>query len=718
MLLTQPLSLEAQIDRLQTLAHALAEQSQVVDKIGVLNGESAVQEFVSERASTVRFVQRCGREEELVLKELVVLGQAEHLLAHSKGSLSTQHRLQSLLASLLPVEKFYAEMGGLVGYHLATIRLLFASEYYAASARVRTLRPKGIDLSQDNRQVRSATLWGVKGLPEIAEIYPVGGAADRLQLFDETTGEPLPAARLNFLGRTLLEGLIRDLQAREYLYFKLTGKQLLTPIAMMTSQDKNNHAQILEICRERGWFQRPRERFALFCQPLVPTMDSEGRWCLKAPMELLLKPGGHGVIWKLSRDAGIFEWFASFGCKKALVRQINNPIAGVDYGLLAFTGIGHKRDQRFGFASCPRVVHASEGINVLVERQREDGFVYTLSNIEYCDFRRFGIRDEPLSPTSPFSRFASNTNLLFVDLQEVARAAVRCPVPGMLVNSKRMRVWDDGDKEESVVRLESTMQNIADQFGELFAKRLRAHEHDRLRSYLTYNLRHRTISCTKRQYVEGQSLLETPEGCFVDLLKNAEELLRVHCHFELPPPSRESDLPFLFVYHPALGPLYSIIAQKLRGGAMGAGSECQLEIAELDVESLDLQGSLVVRADPVMGHVDEEGVLRYSNRSGKCTLKGVRVCNLGIEWEGQHCFWKNQISRREMCEILIHGTGEFYAENITLQGDLHIEVESGTRVVASQENGQLLFKRQRIAQPSWSWHYSEGRDGSIQLKKQ
>jgi hypothetical protein len=47
----------------------------------------------------------------------------------------------------------------------------------------------------------------------MGEIYPLGGAGDRLGLVDERSGECLPVAMLPYCGRTLLEGLIRDLQA-------------------------------------------------------------------------------------------------------------------------------------------------------------------------------------------------------------------------------------------------------------------------------------------------------------------------------------------------------------------------------------------------------------------------------------------------------------------------------------------------------------------------
>lgn len=54
-------------------------------------------------------------------------------------------------------------------------------------------------------------------MPELGEIYPIGGAGDRLGLVDSDTGESLPAALLPYCGRSLLEGLIRDLQVLLFL---------------------------------------------------------------------------------------------------------------------------------------------------------------------------------------------------------------------------------------------------------------------------------------------------------------------------------------------------------------------------------------------------------------------------------------------------------------------------------------------------------------------
>lgn len=69
-----------------------------------------------------------------------------------------------------------------------------------------------------NLGICSKVMTNFQGLPDLGEIYPLGGSADRLGLVDPETGECLPAAMLPYCGRTLLEGLIRDLQVMIFNY--------------------------------------------------------------------------------------------------------------------------------------------------------------------------------------------------------------------------------------------------------------------------------------------------------------------------------------------------------------------------------------------------------------------------------------------------------------------------------------------------------------------
>lgn len=644
----------SEISRLEKLTSALKNSRDDRERIAHLDQDPHVKHIAVEAKS---------EHHELLLKSLIAIGQ------------------EAKWEDVASVETFYKDIGGIVGYHWMLVSFLHG--VHSSDHDGTFHRPISIDITSEEA-VRENIEEGLAALPLLAEIYPVGGAADRLKLTDPITGEPLPAAKLTFGGFTLLEGLVRDVQAREYLYFKRFGRQVTTPIAMMTSAEKDNHDHILSLCQEKHWFGRPRDSFRFFCQPLVPTVDKQGQWCRLSQEKLLMKPGGHGVLWKLGEQEGIFEWMKTFGREKVLVRQINNPIAGTDYGLLAFCGIGYQQNKTFGFASCPRQVGSAEGVNILIERNQS----YCLTNIEYCDFAKFSITDAPIEPGSPYSQFPSNTNILFADIAAIQQAITRCPIPGMLINLKNTTFTDEEGNVQSVemARLESTMQNIADCF-------------DAEETYLTYNHRRKTISTTKKLYQKDGSLLETPEGCLYDHLHNTYDLLTT-CQIDLlPVPSQEDYLQngpsFLFSYHPALGPLYSIIARKLRGGKWGERAELKLEIAEADIENLNLSGSLHVIADQPLGEKDISDVIHYSEKVGRCRLKNVIVENRGIDCSGEPVYWKGEIPHVELCEIYIHGDGEFVAENVTLRGNLKIFVRNGVRLTAIEENGTLkLFEEQ------------------------
>jgi len=534
----------------------------------------------------------------------------------------------------------------------------------------------------------------------------------------------MPTAQLIFCGHTLLENLVRDLQGREYLYFKLFGEQVTVPIAMMTSQEKNNDRHILEMCESKQWFGRPEETFFIFTQPLVPVITEEGNWAVRAPGELFMKPGGHGVIWKLASDEGVFEHLLELGCRKALVRQINNPIAGTDHGLLAFTGVGMQTDKIFGFASCHRLLNTAEGVNVLIEEEETDGYAYCLTNIEYTDFKKRGIQDIPESAGSPYSAFPTNTNILFVDLAAIKEYTVKNPIPGMLINMKNRVTACDADGSKKVVRagrLESTMQNLADSIVDRFPEKLHKGEFHKLHTFLTYNNRRKTISVTKNLYTSEKTLLETPEGAFYEKLENYYDLLSNFCGMRLPPMVDEKEYlekgpSFLIHLHPALGPLYSIVAQKVRGGRLFPGAELFLEVAEAEIVDLHLEGSFIVRAHAVTGKQDARGVVHYGSENGKCVLKGVSVHNKGVDKEAHNIFWKHQVVRSEALQIILHGNAEFHAEDVAFEGPYRIEVPAGHRTVAKHENGALQFFTEEISEPTWSWSYTIDEESRISLK--
>lgn len=62
---------------------------------------------------------------------------------------------------------------------------------------------------------------------------------------------------------------------------------------------------------------------------------------------------------------------------------------------------------------------------------------------------------------------------------------------------------------------------------------------------------------------------------------------------------------FMFLAHPALGPLWQVVGQKLRGGCLAPHSEVQLEVAEACWRDVNVQGSLLVKAEAPLGHIEQ-----------------------------------------------------------------------------------------------------------------
>jgi hypothetical protein len=667
------------------------------------------------------------REEEYAVKAIFIIGQASIVFNMKHAGTEKNERIKKLLNRLIEVENFYGQIGGIIGYHLSILQLILSNEESLSDNHKSVCHPpEGLYINQENAQVRQSVRWGLDNLDKIVEIYPIGGAGDRLNLIDESTGKPHPVAMLPFMGRSLLEGLIRDLQALEYLYYKLYKKQLHTPIAMMTSEEKDNHHKIQEIVESHGWFGRSPDSYYFFMQPSVPVITIDGNWSLSSYLQLTLKPGGHGVIWKLAQEKGVLDQLVFKKRPHAILRQINNPLAGIDGAIIALSGIGCTYNKSMGFLSCERLTHSAEGVNVLIESQNEKGFSYRITNIEYTDFVQKGINDTAISQESSCSSFPANTNILYVNIQAIQKALKKCSIPGKLINMKTKVPFIDEDGNLTEVkggRLESTMQNIADYLEDNFLRRLQREEyHEKLQTFIIFNDRAKTISTTKNSYKIGESPLSTPEQAYFDYLTNNIKLFKEKCRFLVPPPltleEYLKDGPnCIILFHPALGPLYSIIAQKIRRGKLANNAELQLEIAEVDISDLDLDGSLIIESKCPLGNLNSKNIIQYGNEN-RCTLHHVQIRNQGIHRQSAHHYWKNQILNRESLKIILNEGSEFHAENISIQGNFIYEVPAYHRmVISSNKIGENVVELTKIEKPTWHWNYAFDADNHVILRR-
>ncbi|XP_031109281.1 UTP--glucose-1-phosphate uridylyltransferase 3, chloroplastic [Ipomoea triloba] len=769
-----------EIGRLKALRSRISDCASLDGRIRVVDSDSRVKSFFYSRHSGFsRFLGALNLDkyEVFLLKCLVAAGQ-EHVLGEFGGDFDSERSslksalyalaemiekwdvneggggggglglgeediraLRSLLKSLGEIEQFYDCIGGIIGYQIMVLELLVhsTSERQTNNWSAHTDKslgreiieihpPCALDLSRDVEYASQAALWGIEGLPDLGEIYPLGGSADRLGLVDPDTGECLPAAMLPYCGRTLLEGLIRDLQAREFLYYKLYGHQCIIPVAIMTSAAKNNHKRITSLCEKHSWFGRGRSNFIFFEQPLVPAVSAkDGQWLASGPFLPVCKPGGHGVIWKLAYDKGVFQWFRDHGRIGATVRQVSNVAAATDLTLLALAGIGLHHGKKLGFASCKRSTGATEGINVLMERKSLNGnWKYGLSCIEYTEFDKFGIRDEPLPCNSLQAEFPANTNILYIDLpsaENVGSSKDEKCLPGMVLNVKKPITYRDQFGTNHSVpggRLECTMQNIADNFSNMFPSRCYEGVKDGLDTFIVYNERKKVTSSAKKKRTHAaKSLRQTPDGALLDTMRNAYDILS-HCGINIPQIEGDnkyvdSGPPFLILLHPALGPLWEVIRQKFHGGSISEGSELQIEVAEFYWRDVQLDGSLIILAENVMGStmLDENGetVLQYGKRCSRCKLKNVKVLNDGIDWNSRdNLYWKHDVQRFESVKVILHGNAEFEAMDVILQGNHVFEVPDGYKMKITPGNSGFEVQLNAIENRSmdsgtWFWNY-------------
>lgn len=704
------------LERIEPILQQIKNCKNVYEKLYVINSQAVVEQFFKKKPFLLQFLESLLPEEMLAIISLVFLGVADYLFFPWRLDENGFHRsFRQLLDNLLDIEKFYDVIGGIIGYHIIMLKLI--AEKDDSHEKIQFHVPPYFSIEDESVKLKEMILKGIEGLASAAMILPVGGAGDRLSLCDEITGEPLPAARLPFGGMTLLEGIVRDLQGLEYLYYKLYGKQLEIPIVMMTSKEKDNTNHIISICDKARWFGRHRHHFLFCSQPLTPVINDLGDWAVKGPFQPILKPGGHGVLWKLIEDRGIFNLLTKENIKYALIRQINNPLAGMDTTLLTLLGYGIHEQKAFGFASCERIVKSSEGMDLLVEKETAQGFDYAICNIEYTQFAKHGIHDIPKEDGSSYSVYPTNTNILFAEIKSLRDQISKDPIPGLLINMKHHFPTYDG-YERPGGRLESTMQNIADCFVVSSKERVEKPQELNLLSFMTYNERKKTISVTKKSYGGYGSIQETPEGALYDQQKAYADLFERRCGFLMPPPQTEEEFiaegPRVFIsYHPALGPLWSIIEQKIQGGSIAAGSELFLNLVEAKINNFHLDGSLIIDASAAMGERNSQELLIYSELSGKIQLIDVKIENRGINRQAANNYWKRHIQRHEALKITLFGNAEFCAINTTFRGGLNLVVANGQRMIAEEIDGKINLKTEKLSAPSWWWKYRVEKDHSI-----
>ena len=561
----------------------------ILDVIPNISEDSCLKEkieFLKNLSNSSSFPDCHSPEEEYILRCLELI-QPKDFLRFIQESPSRKKIIQKLQ----DVDFFYKEKGGIIGYQHMILELLKTEKSFEETLAV----PQIILVEEDSKEQHEAIQVALENLPKCCEIYVVGGAADRLGFFHSETHESLPAAAYIFLGKPLLGWLIDDLKAKELLFYKKYGKKIITPICLMTADEEKNDQKIRELLIEYNYFERPKESFIFIRQPMVPVVDPCGNWIYDN--DILLKPSGHGALWLSGLKQDVFKNLQQQGYEYATIRQINNPLIGVDTNLMLFLGLGIKNQQSFGFFVTDKKSGRPEG--VICVKKIDNGKV--ISNVEYCNLASKQLNKE----------YPANTNLLFIKLSSLEKAIKSNPYPGSLLNFKEEKNC------LATARLELTMQNISEAFVDANFNEDLPHKE----VFILKQKRNKAISPIKKLKTDDVELQETPIKASFDMMKETYSLLKDRCCFTLPSyPEKISDfmqkLPFLFVYNHVIGPFYDLISNKLKKWTIHSGAKVYLDIAELYAEDIDINGDLYIKAE--------------SYENSVCHLKNVKIVNAGF----------------------------------------------------------------------------------------
>jgi hypothetical protein len=491
---------------------------------------------------------------------------------------------------------------------------------------------------------------------------------------------------------------MRDIQAQEYFYFRAFGKQISVPVVIMTSFVKDNNKHITEMGKKANWYGHNPDTIQCIIQDQVPMVAIDGQWVALSPLTLDMRPGGHGVIWKLAEDSGSFQWLRAHGIKECLVRQVNNPLCGLDNNLSAFLGYGTSHHKAFGFASIPSKPGLSEGLNILSIKPDNTA---AISNIEYTQFSTL----KSLRPDLFKERACpANTNTLFVNIAAIEKAVRKNPFPGTIVNAKATpEALKNLSTKKIAARLECSMQNIADELSS---------PPDSLSTFLLLQEREKLMSVAKKAFSPSQSPAETPESCYYDWLNACRRILKDHCGFTLP---KEQTLEeylkdgpaFTFSFNPALGPFWEVIGQKVHTGSLAPRSDLTLDLAEISCTNLNVDGCLSIKALDPTGPASKNQGTTFSNKVGRALLTNVTVRNKGFASRTASDALKKSTKPEEQFEIILEGFSEVVAKDVTITGPLYLFVPDGQRAtITATPSGEPDITFELIITPSWTYTIS------------
>lgn len=477
--------------------------------------------------------------------------------------------------------------------------------------------PDGETLAYGTAEFAAAEERGLEEAAHAAFVLVAGGLGERLGYGGIKLALPVESTT----GATYLEfyaSYILALQARAR---QRTGDASLTlPLAIMTSDDTD--AQTRELLLRNGNFGMAEGQVVIVKQDKVPALqDSEARLALADPYTLDTKPHGHGDVHHLLLRSGLIEQWLATGRKWVFFMQDTNAL--VVNSVLPALAVSATQGYDMNSICIPRKAGEASGAITKLTSRSGDAIII---NVEYNQLDPLlrattypeGDTNDPSTGCSPFPGNANNIVMSLPSYHRVLQG-VDQGVVEEFVNPK----FKDSTRTAFTkpTRLECMMQD----FPKLLAKEMGGTARVGFTSFekwLSFSPAKNSLDAGAKAYAATGVPPATASSAEMEFYR--AHLLKLRAALpaaaaagglEDGPIETFADIPLetgpRVVLTPALAVTTKELREKLGGKLVVSGrSTLVLDGEGIRVESLDLDGALVVKAGPKARVVVRDAVVR------------------------------------------------------------------------------------------------------------
>eukprot|EP00914_Ancora_sagittata_P026595 GHVO01052348.1.p1 GENE.GHVO01052348.1~~GHVO01052348.1.p1 ORF type:complete len:619 (-),score=87.25 GHVO01052348.1:10-1866(-) len=301
---------------------------------------------------------------------------------------------------------------------------------------------------------------GIGELPHTAFCLVAGGLGERLGCADTKVNIPTEITT----GQTYLQLYCKYIQAFQARCVRTTGKAVLIPLAIMTSDDTDERTRVL--LANNKYYGLDKAQVTIVKQDKVPAVvDDKGRFALKSCSAAIeTKPHGHGDVHTLLYTAGLVEKWHTEGKKWIVFFQDTNSL--VPRAFPSVLGVSQSRGLAMNHVAVPR--KPGEPVGSICRITNKDKQLSMTCNVEYNQLipllQATGLTGD-LPDENGVSQYPGNTNVLVFNIPPYLAALNEGggAVPEF-VNPKY--VDDTKTTFKAPARLECMMQDFARVFKE------------------------------------------------------------------------------------------------------------------------------------------------------------------------------------------------------------------------------------------------------------